>query len=345
MQILIEVDVGYVAPPTCLCKIIQNTEGWRRVYNGECQAHESVEATAVPTTLPESVCCTEIVAIEPVQSPTLTPKPPLTLTQYIELPAINFSTLKYMAKSPQHYQWARNVGREDTTALMKFRAIHTAVLEPNDFDKRYVVYPGKTRRGKDWDAFCEEHAGCEIIKADEREKILNIAEAIWNHPVAGAIFAEGEAERSIAWTDPRTGLACKGRLDWWNPYVLADLKSGPVNARVFAMLAAKLYYHVQLSWYSDGLAIETGYRPPVKLVVAEPEPPHAVGVFSLGTDEIAIGREVYEEWLDRVIECERAGAWPGPYPNEEPLELPRYVYDDPDQEDGTSEIVEEGGEE
>lgn len=268
----------------------------------------------------------------------------MNLSEYITLPAVNFSTLKYIDISPLHYRHAVDVGREDTTALLKFRAIHTAILEPDVFDERYVVYPGERRQGNDWKKFQADHVGCEIIKADEREKILAAADAVMNHPVANALFDEGEAERAIAWTDTQTGLQCKARLDWWSPLVLADVKSGPINDRLFAALAARFKYHVQVAWYLDALKIEMKIpddeEPAVKLVVVEPEPPHDVAVFAVGKDELQIGRETYRDWLDRVAFCQKTGLWPGRYPNEQVLSLPRYVYEDDEQEDGTHEIVE-----
>ena len=265
------------------------------------------------------------------------------IQKYLDAPGINFSTLKYVHTSPKHYRWAVDVGRPDTTALMKFRAIHTAILEPDVFDDRYVVYPGKTRRGKEWDAFCIAHPGCEIIKADERDKILKAAEAVMADEVASPLFDEGEGERALTWFDPRTGLQCKARVDWWSPKVLLDVKSGPVNDRIFGMLAAKLLYYVQIAWYSDGLMAVTDFRPPAKFVVVEDDDPFDVFVVPVDDDQLQLGRDTYAGWLDTVLECQQTGKWPGRYTKEQPLLLPKHVYYDDDIEDGTSQVVVDQG--
>jgi hypothetical protein len=269
----------------------------------------------------------------------------LTLEEYIAYEAIHFSTLKYIDKSPADYKWAIEVGRTDTTALLKFRAVHTAVMEPDVFDERYVVFPGKKRQGKDWDKFAEEHKDHEIIKADEKQVILNMADKVHEHPLASQIFEEGEAERAIVWTHKRTGLKMKCRLDWWSKHVLVDLKNGPVQERLFGAIAAKLKYHVQIAMYDEALYVETGERPPKKFVVVDPTPPHHVAVVPVDEEQLRVGRECFEGWLDAVVECRNSGHWPGPYDDTEmPLVLPNYVYADDSIEDGTHQIV-EGGEE
>lgn len=97
---------------------------------------------------------------------------------YAELPAANWSSLKQLEPttggSPLWYRWCQDHPRADTPAFQLGRATHTAVLEPDEFDGRYVViegalpdgwqdiyqhparyavYPGAVRRGKQWDYF------------------------------------------------------------------------------------------------------------------------------------------------------------------------------------------------
>jgi exodeoxyribonuclease VIII len=261
---------------------------------------------------------------------------------YLKKEAVNFSTLKYMDKSPLHYQHALRFPREDSTSLLKGRAAHTAVFEPDEFGRVYAVYKGKIRRGKDWDAFKAVHPEDSILKLDEYNQALAIRDAVRNHPVAGMILLGGYAEQSIEWTDQLTGIRCKARLDWYNDIALADLKgTGSVDARWFGSLAARMKYHAQAAFYSDGLVAATGRRPPPKLIAVETNPPYDCAVFPLSDDDLFAGTETYQGWLKRVVECRESGVWPGRYPVEEPLCLPRYVFEDEDQEDGTSMVVEE----
>jgi hypothetical protein len=268
------------------------------------------------------------------------------MQDYFDIAAVNFSTLKYMKKSPLHYKHARDVGREDSTNLLKGRAVHTAVLEPDQFDQRYAIYTGKTRRGKEWEKFELDHAGQEILKVVEREQAFAMRDAVLRHPAAKKIFASGLAEQTLVWTDESTGLLCKAKADWLTSIVLADLKSTPdVDGRRFGAMAARMDYFVQLAWYLDA-ARRAGFGvSEAKIVAVEVAAPYDVAVFTLSDDDLLAGRETYRGWLGQVIECIERDEWLGRYPDEQPLSLPKYVFDDEDQDDDSMIIVTDENEE
>lgn len=259
----------------------------------------------------------------------------LRFAQYIELPGENWSHIKSMAKSPLQYLHDKTHRREDTTTLAYGRAIHTAVLEPEKFDSEYVVFPGKTRRGKEWDAFKEEYAGrATILKADERDAALAAADAVRKHPEVAAFMKDGVSEQSFKWIDDATGLTCKCRVDWIGG-VLFDLKStNDIHERRFGNIAARLMYHGQVVMYADG----AGHTGPVYIVAVEGDAPHDVTVFEVTADALYAGRELYQGFLKQIVECRKTNVWPGRHSKIVDLELPRYVFED-DQEDGTAVVV------
>ena len=66
-------------------------------------------------------------------------------SQYFDFPAFSNSDLKLIGRSPAHY-WAakRDPNREpekDTPAKRAGRALHCAILEPTDFNNRYIKAP------------------------------------------------------------------------------------------------------------------------------------------------------------------------------------------------------------
>jgi hypothetical protein len=265
----------------------------------------------------------------------------MNFSEYCALDAVNFSTLKSIDKSPLHYRYAVDVGREDTTGLLKGRATHTAVFEPDEFKSRYTIFPGKRRAGKEWTEFLAAHEGQEILKTDEYEQILAVRDAVHRHPVASKILAKGVAEETIQWRDEKTGLLCKGRLDWFNTAVLADLKGcSDGDARRFGALVARMKYHVQMAWYLDGLNAALDISPEkCSIIAAEINAPHDVAVFTLTDDDLLAGRETYEGWLQKVVECRESNTWPGRFPEEHLLSLPKYIFDDPDQDDATLGLI------
>lgn len=259
-----------------------------------------------------------------------------TIKEYFMMDGVNWSSLKEMAKSPLQYKYRLECPREDVAMFVRGRAVHTAVLEPKRFLTDYVLFPGKIRRGKEWDAFAEEHADKTILKVDEYDKAWAAAEAVMRHPEARALLERTEREKTFTWRDEKTGLLCKCRVDAIGG-ALVDLKStGDIDARCFGNRSARLMYHGQLAMYGDG-AKHAGDK---FIIAVESEPPHDVAVFEVNGDAYYAGQELYQGLLAGLSVCMKTNTWLGRYPMKQVLELPRYVFDE-EQEDGTFQVVEE----
>jgi exodeoxyribonuclease VIII len=247
--------------------------------------------------------------------------------------AVNWSTLKFMRLSPLHYLWAAKNVREDTPRLGLGRAVHTAVLEPDDFPLSYAVFDGKQRRGKEWEAFKAANENKTIVKRSEYARALKIRDAILSHPVASChLRAGGHVERAIRWTDEATGVECKGRPDLENEFVIDIKTCQSVEERRFASLAARMGYFNQLAFYRSGIATLTGVVKPCVIVAAEIEPPHDVGVFVIDEDSLGVAEEENARLLARVAECRASGEWPGRYQEQRSLSLPAWMWSDEDRE-------------
>lgn len=269
---------------------------------------------------------------------------PIDFATYRALPGVNWSTLKHMRVSPLHYKHARDNPRPDTPALSLGRMVHACVFEPLRFASDYVTLPPKMiRRGKKWDAFKAEHPGKEIVTVSDHDYALRIGEAIEAHPVAGPYIARGEAEKAFQWTDAHTGLACKCRVDFLstsNPATV-DLKTAAdISPYRFAGQVARLGYHGQGAFYSDGVTENTGTILPFVLIAVESSPPFDVIVYRLDEDSLYAGTEEYREYLTRVAACTKSGQWPGRFDTEQTLRLPAWVWGD--DEEGATEGLEFG---
>lgn len=252
--------------------------------------------------------------------------------EYRKLDAVNFSTLKEMRRSPMHYRHRLSEEREDSPRLAMGRATHTAVFEPDRFVLDYVIWSGGDRRGNAWAAFCEQHPDQTILKTSEYETCLAMRDAVRSHPVAGpALTPPGEAEKVLVWTDERTGLLCKGRLDWWRPGLLADLKTtGEIEARRFSALVERMGYHAQLSFYRAGLLANGLDAPPPCIIAVEAAAPHDVAVFELDDDAVYAGEVLVADLLSRVAAGRFSGMWPGRYPEKRALSLPAWAFESDD---------------
>lgn len=259
----------------------------------------------------------------------------MSFRDYAELPAVNWSTLKAMAKSPLHYQHELLSPRADTPAMRFGRACHTAVLEPDRFPLEWVLYEGR-RAGNAWTEFAAEFASKGILTVDEYETALRVRDAVHAHPAAAALLAACTFEQTVEWSDPGTGIACKARPDAFKPGTVVDLKTTrTIDARRFARVAYELDYFGQLAFYAEGLAISSGAGAFEPFIIAvESDEPHDVAVFGIEPESLEAATDMAHDLLERLAECRATGEWPGRYAEAMTLELPPWALDD-----GTDEIL------
>lgn len=250
------------------------------------------------------------------------------------------SALTALERSPLHFwQQHLNPDREpkpETDALVIGTAIHTAVLEPDQFAVRYVTVPhdapreptSTQRNAKKpsddtllaihwWNEFTAKHAGKVILSDDDYDRCLDIAEAVLSHPVAASVLKTGDAEQSVYWIDEETGVLCRCRPDWLDATHrrLVDVKS-TTDARpeAFAASILKYGYDIQAAWYLDGVRAATGQQYDEFVFVAvEKDAPFATAVYVADEYMIAEGRRKYRELLNLYADCASRNDWPG-YP-------------------------------
>lgn len=229
----------------------------------------------------------------------------MSIAQFMELDPVRFSRLKLMAKSPLHYL-SQNV--EETAAMERGTATHSLVLG----GKRVIAYPGATRRGKEWEAFEAANQDAEILTKNDYELAHAMAESVKRNQQAMAVLA-GQRELEVAWQ--MMGRSCGSRLDvlgtggaW-----VTDLKTCTVGdpAR-FMWQALRMNYHAQLAFYMEAARAAGLGDPQAAYVVAvESTAPHVVTTMRLSDRALARGRQLCALWLEKVLACEAAMAWPG----------------------------------
>lgn len=265
----------------------------------------------------------------------------LPFVDYLAIDAVHNSTLKAIDVSPKHYAHARRNTRKDSPALVIGRVLHSMLLDPEP--PHVAVYEGKVRAGKEWLAFCAAHPNETILKRSELEDCAAMRAAILAHPPAAALFAEGEGEVTIEWS--QYGIQCKGRIDWLRPCsrwveVKTTRKIQPAR---FAHEAGRFLYHAQLAFYDDGLTAITGEeREPPTLVTVEKFPPYDVAVYRVPQETLDIGRRKVDDWLRKLAAARDSGRWDGVAPGLVDLVLPDYLTTDGLGDVDLTEIEAEG---
>lgn len=189
-----------------------------------------------------------------------------------------------------------------------------------------------------------------LLTADY-DHALAMAAAVRNHPKAGGLFnrSNGIPEQSLFYTDPRTGIWLRARLDWMTTLtsgrcLIVDYKTTPrADLDSIRKSISNYGYHQQAPWYCDAVtALGLGDNPGFMLVVQEKTPPYLVTIVEIHPESIAWGRADNRRAIDTYIDCKEAGVWPGYADDFEMLNLPRWrlrQYEDA-LEAGTYDYVE-----
>lgn len=265
---------------------------------------------------------------------------------YAQLPGVHITGLKEMRRSPKHFKHRLLHPRKATNALAFGNAAHVAVLEPERFLRDFAIWEtkhpegnGRPRNGKAWDEFQVLNKTRTILLDTEYDEAIAFKDAVRQDPVAMKYLAVGRPELAMTWADSETGIACVGRIDWETKVdkhpAVVDLKSArDVSETWFSRDAARLDYHLQLAFYSDGYEAITGKAPRMVVVAVESTEPYDSVTYIVPEEVLEVGRDAYRELLVRYKQCTDADEWPGQGGNEERvLALPPWCVPEEESDD------------
>lgn len=219
---------------------------------------------------------------------------------------------------------------DDLKAALKDAGEKVSGTKPELIERLKAVRPDAKIADELKHQYAVSNAGRTIISIQERDQLYAMRDAVMANPAANSILTGCKyvTEHSVYARDPETGETRRVRPDLWRfDGIVSDLKTtDDASPEGFARSIAKWGYDVQHPYYLDtlNLAIEQegdahqGMLPPHPVVatafvfvVVEKTFPHAVQVYVLDDDSVALGRAKYRNSLDRYAECRRTGEWPG----------------------------------
>lgn len=222
---------------------------------------------------------------------------------------------------------AAKLPQEETPAMVFGRGFHSLVLDgEQEFYKAFTVCENiptkpnkrstdKTRAAyEDW---IKSLGGMSPISTEDYAEFEKMRDAVYGHPFAAKLMAEGISETTLIWQDEETGLICKARPDRipdGNKGVILDLKSTK-NAADYSFRSdcIKFGYAREGGIYLEGLARCTGalYKDLIFCLIAvEKEPPYRVEVYTLDTDFVDYGVMEFHRLLKIEKECRDKNFWP-----------------------------------
>ena len=225
----------------------------------------------------------------------------------MDLLPVRFSQLKLMALSPAHY---RENYVKQTPCMEQGSATDALILGTSPV----IAYPGKVRRGKEWEKFQADHSSELIVTARELSLAERMRDSIAANPAARAALC-GERQKEIKWE--YLGRECVSHLDVLGSdragLFISDLKvSQSSNPDKFRWKMIKMAYHAQLAFYRLSVQYLTGTKPRTAYSVAiEPSPPFVVTTMRLTEKALELGERLVRLWFERLLACEAANEWPG----------------------------------
>lgn len=212
---------------------------------------------------------------------------------------IRFSTLKNMADSAAHYKHALDNPIVPSRPMRIGKAVHSLLLGGD-----LVVSSGTdTRRGKQ---FQEDAPGTLLLSLPEFEQASDIAASVRANNLAMDYLA-GQHEVEIDFE--ANGVDCRCHVDVLHDARVVELKiTASTEPSELSRHAQRSYWHAQLAWYrrAAGDPMRSLY-----IVAVEPTPPYVCTVLRVPESIAAAGDKSCNEWLDKLIECEKSGVYPG----------------------------------
>jgi len=217
---------------------------------------------------------------------------------YSDYEFVTNSQLGLIKKDVRTYKMMRDNPElnKETMPMIFGRAYHVAMLEPNEFNDKVLVFNSATRTTKGYKEFKADNPNAPtIILQKEYDKIMYMQDVLFSHnEVKDLLQKEGEREIANAWKDEDTNVFCKGKADYRNGKTLIDLKTtGDGSHWGFSNSCKKYGYDRQSAFYMDGFGCDE-----FVFITQEKERPYNVSIFYAGDEFIERGRQEYKYLLD-----------------------------------------------
>lgn len=252
--------------------------------------------------------------------------------EYHASQGVSRSALMKLKKSPYHYWYEYESGlyqrSEPSDALILGDVVHTLVLEPHLYDKRYIISPKFDRRttaGKaDYAAFQELAMGKVVLSQDIAAQAAGIAGMVNKNEIAADLLRDCVVESSIYFNHKPSGIQLKARPDAMLGSVVIDLKTTvDASYRGMQSSAYKYGYFLQSGFICEALKSIGIEMEKFIIVAVEKTPPYAVGIYILDQEAIDYGVNQLNELMVVMDSCINKDEWPS-YPIQN-LSIPHFA--------------------
>lgn len=238
---------------------------------------------------------------------------------------LSFSSLKAFMKSPKDFVEYKFAERKSTKSMDFGTMVHCLILEPSEFENRYVIVPDDAPRKPSitqltakkpsddtikaiayWNEFEVNNKNKTIISKDEKSDAEKIANNLKYNSSASKILNMCN-EFEVGLDFEYNNFRFKGYVDANGEKVRADVKIyASAEPRKFQRDAFKDFLHIQASIYNTGLG-----NVPYYLLVADKS--GGVSVHKISLDLIEYGKKQLDETLEQFNRCILENKWSESY--------------------------------
>jgi len=253
--------------------------------------------------------------------------------EYHSIVAASSSRLSLLKRSPAHMKQ----GRAPSKSFADGTLIHKAVLEPALWSREhYVRAPVGDKRKKEvkqaWADAIDEYGEERLLPADTYDMCHAIAMNVSLHPVAAAMLVDIDAEATIMWLDPDTGVECKGRIDAlprsgrWKTSIIDVKSTQDASRNGFEQSFFRFGYYRQMAFYLSGLEKLGLWCPEAHITAVEKAAPYASSIFRCDEGALDAGQQENRVLLRKYRECDEHDHWPA-YPEDpQDITIPSWAY-------------------
>lgn len=225
------------------------------------------------------------------------------------------------------------ISRTDDNEFNLGSAAHSAILEPEEFKRQYIVKVLK----KDNPVLYEQQQrmleldNVKTITEIQYKKCVGMRDAVNAHPRASELL-NGHHELSGTVKHPEFGFLMKIRPDCINhdKKIIVDLKTE--GRKIGPHMRQKIFHNLKWHWQADYYRlvtkIITGYDYEFYHIFVETDAPHGVRVAKLSESAFDLAAQQYYPLLLEYKNCLETDSWPGPVSKVEEIFLPGYAFGD-----------------
>lgn len=236
-------------------------------------------------------------------------------TYHADTGSLSSTGARKILACPARFKWERDNPPPPTTKAFDFGKLsHRLVLGEGSVIQIVDADNWLSKAAKEQRDAARADGAVPVLRS-EYDAARAMRQAVFDHPVAGALFTSGSAELSGYWQDEPTDIRLRFRPDWLTGHInrvtCIDYKTTiSANPDEFVRSVAKYGYHQQAAWYLDGLAANGIDGARFLFVAAEKTPPHPVSVIELDDEAITEGRRLNRLAIDTYARCTETGVWP-----------------------------------